>query len=67
VLPKLVQEGLRTQHMFKMKRSSAPKVGSGGAENPARMIELEVLALACADILGSIVHGPKDLKFKEGT
>ena len=36
---------------FKMKRLGAPKVGSGGVGNPARMVALDVSEYVCVAIV----------------
>ena len=40
---------------FKIKRLGAPKVGSGGVGNPARMVALDVSAYVCVAIVMGIL------------
>ncbi len=44
---------------FKIKRLGAPKVGSGGVGNPARMVALDVSAYVCDVIVSkcSLLEG----------
>ncbi len=41
--------------LFKIKRLGAPKVGSGGVGNPARMAELDVSAYVCDVIVSRCI------------